>query len=162
MDYERTIPFSGDIKSVLEVARNAFIQHNFQIVHTSDSTLEMVGFGTIWARGQAPLVGISKVSIRGAAGNLSIEAEFGGIRKVVAYMALFILGLAVFFLIVFGIVFSLQGMPLSKIIVIALAPLAPWPVLIPIIAKWLKSRTSRALDVLINNMAYLGRQGRFT
>lgn len=158
MDYEKTIPFSGDIKSVLEVVRNVFIQHSFQIVHTSESTLEMAGSGTMWTRGQAPLVGISKVSIRGAGSNLSIEAEFGGIRKAVVCMSLFILGLAVFFLIVFGIVFSLQGLPFSRIIMIALVPLAPWPVLIPIIAKWLKSRNSRALDVLLNNMAYLGRQ----
>lgn len=158
MDYEKTIHFTGNMEKALEVARNVFIQHSFQIVNNTSLSLELIGTGTLWTKGQDPLVGVSKANIRGTGSNLSIEAEFGEIKKTMKYMVLFILGMAVFFLVVFGIVFSMQGQPANKIILIALAPFAPWPIIIPLMGRWMKSRTSRALDVLLNNMVTLGKE----
>ena len=157
MDYEKTMPFSGNMEKALEVARNVFIQHNFQIVRDSDSEVEFTGPGMLSSR-QNPLVGISRVCIHETSGNLSVEAEFEGIRKLTKYLALFIVGMAIFFVAFFGIMFSKQGQPLNKIILISLAPFIPWPVLIPLMAIWMKSRTSKALDTLINNMVTLGRE----
>ena len=159
MDYEKTMPFSGNMEKALEVARNVFIQHNFQIVRGSDSEVELTGPGMLSSR-QNPLVGISRVCIRRTSGELSIEAEFGGIRKLTKYLVFFIVGMAIFFLVVFGIIFSRQGQPANKIILIALAPFIPWPVIIPLMAIWMKSRTSKALDTLVKNMIALGREGQ--
>ena len=158
MDYEKTVPFSGNMEKALDVARNVFIQHNFEIVHGSDSEVELTGPGMLSSR-QNPLVGISRVCIRGTNGNLSIEGEFGGIRKLTKYLVLFIVGMAIFFVVFFGIILPKQGQPLNKIILISLAPFIPWPVIIPLMAIWMKSRTSKALDTLINNMVALGREG---
>ena len=158
MDYEKTEPFSGNMEKVLEVARNVFIQHNFQIVRDSDTEVEFTGPGMLSSR-QNPMVGISRICIRGSSGNLSLEAEFGGIRKLTKYLAFFILGMAIFFVVFFGILFSKQGQPLNKTILISLAPFILWPVLIPLIYLWMKSRTSKSLDVLVNNMVTLGREG---
>jgi len=108
---------------------------------------------------QNPLVGISRVCIHETSGNLSVEAEFGGIRRPTKYLVLFIVGMAIFFLAFFGIMFSRQGQPIKRIILTALAPFIPWPVLIPLMAIWMKSRTSKALDTLLNNMVTLGREG---
>jgi hypothetical protein len=47
---------------------------------------------------------------------------------------------------------------MGTVVLISLAPLAPWPVLLPLIMRWLKSRTARALDVLLSNIDYLLRQ----
>ena len=156
MDYEKTEPFSGNVEKVLEVAKNVFIQHNFQIVRDSDTEVEFTGPGMLSSR-QNPIVGISRICIRGTSGNLSIEAEFGGIRKLTKYLAFFIVGMAIFFVAFFGILFSKQWQPLNKTILISLAPFAPWPVLIPLIYLWMKSRTSKALDRLLANMVALGR-----
>jgi len=158
MDYEKTEPFSGNMEKALEVAKNVFIQHNFQIVRNSNSEVEFTGPSMLSSR-QNPLVGISRVCIRGTSGNISVEAEFGGIRMLTKYLVLFIVGMAIFFLVVFGIMFSKQGQPLNKIILLSLAPFIPWPVLIPIMAIWMKSRTSKALDTLVNNMVTLGKEG---
>lgn len=157
MDYEKTMPFSGNMEKSLEAARNVFIQHNFQIVRGSDSEVELTGPGMLSSR-QNPLVGISRVCIRGTSGNLSIEAEFGGIRKLTKYLALFIVGMVIFFLVFFGIILPKQGEPADKIILISLAPFIPWPIIIPLMAIWMKSRTSKALDTLLNNMIALGRE----
>lgn len=159
MGYEKTIPFSGNLEKSLEVARNVFIQHSFEIVNSSNSTLELTGTFTLWTKGMDPLNGISKVSIRGTGSELSVEAEFGGIRKTVKYIAIFILGLAVFFLVTFGILFCvIQGQPANKIILICLAPFIPWPVIIPLMARFMKYRISRALDALLHNMSVVGKE----
>jgi len=158
MDYEKTAPLSGNMKKALEVAKNVFIQHNFQIVHDSDIEVEFTGPGMLSSR-QNPLVGISRVCIRGTSGNISIEAEFGGIRRLTKYLVFFIVGMAIFFLVFFGIILPKQGQPADKIILISLAPFIPWPVIIPLMAIWMKSRTAKALDTLINNMIALGKEG---
>jgi hypothetical protein len=158
MDYEKMVPFDGNLSKAIEAARNAFIQHNFQIVHDSDLEVELTGPGMLSSR-QNPLVGISRIRIRGSSGNLSLEADFEGIRKLIKFLTFFIIGMAVFFVVLFGILFSRQGQPVTKIILISLAPFIPWPVIIPLMAIWMKSRTSKALDILVNNMAALGREG---
>jgi len=158
MDYEKTEPFSGNMGKVLEVAKNVFIQHNFQIVRDSDTEVEFTGPGMLSSR-QNPIVGISRICIRGTSGNISIEAEFEGIRKLTKYLVCFIVAMAIFFVVFFGILFSKQDQPLNKTILISLAPFAPWPVIIPLMYKWMKSRTSKALDRLMTNMVVLGREG---
>ena len=158
MDYEKTEPFSGNMEKVLEVAKNVFIQHNFEIVRHSDTEVEFTGPGMLSSR-QNPIVGISRICIRGTSGNISIEAEFGGIRKLTKYLVVFIAGMAIFFVVLFGILFSMQGQPVNKIILMSVAPFVPWPVLIPLIHIWMKSRTSKALSRLLTNMVTLGREG---
>jgi len=157
MDYEKTEPLSGNMEKVLEVAKNVFIQHNFQIVRHSDKEVEFTGPGMLSSR-QNPIVGISRICIRGSNGNISIEAEFGGIRKLTKYLTFFIAGMAIFFVVLFGILLPKQGQPLNKTILKTLAPFVPWPVLIPLIHIWMKSRTSKALDRLLSNMVALGRE----
>lgn len=159
MDYEKTEPFSGNMEKALETAKNVFIQHNFQIVGDSDSEVEFTGPGMLSSR-QNPLVGISRVCIRGTSGNLSVEAEFGGNRKLIKYLVLFIVSMAIFFLVFFGIILPKQGQTAGKIILISLAPFIPWPVIIPLMAIWMKSRTAKALDTLINNMIAMGKEGQ--
>lgn len=156
MDYQKTVPFANTEKAIRAVT-GVFVQHGFQIVERSETAVELTGPGMISSR-QNPLVGISRIRICRTSGALSIEAEFGSIRRLLKYIGLFILGMGVFFLILFGILFTKQGQPLSKIALIALAPFIPWPVIIPLMAVWLKSRTSRALDVLLSNVDYLWRQ----
>ena len=157
MDYEKTEPFSGNMEKVLEVAKNVFIQHNFQIVRDSDTEVEFTGPGMLSSR-QNPIVGISRICIRGTRNNLSIEAEFEGIRKLTKYLVFFIVGMAIFFVVFFGIIFPKQGQPADEIILISLAPFIPWPVIIPLMYKWMKSRTSKAMDRLLTNMVTLGRE----
>ena len=156
MDYEKTAPFTDPAKAI-EVLTGVFVQHAFRIAEKTERAVKLTGPGMISSR-QDPLVGISKIRIFKSSGSLSVEAQFDSIRRLIKYLAVFIVGMAVFFVILLGIVFTRQGQPLSIILLISLAPLAPWPVLLPLIILWLKSRTSRALDVLLSNIDYLLRQ----
>jgi len=156
MDYQRTIPFANSA-SALKVVSSVLVQHDFQIGERNETAIELTGPGMTGSR-RNPLVGISTIRIFKSSGSLSVEAQFGSIRKLLRYIALFIVGMGVFFLVLFAISFTRQGQPLGRIVLISLAPLAPWPVLLPLIMIWLKSRTTRALDVLLNNIDYLLRQ----
>jgi len=161
MDYEKTIEFGEDVEKAFEVAKINFLPHGFQIISISDTDFEVVGPGTLWTKGQDPMVGISKAHISSVDGKLSIRAELGGVTKAIKYLIIFIVAMAVFFLIVFGILFGqLQGQSMRKVFLISLAPFAPWPVIVPLMYRFLKSRTCRAIDVLMNNMVTLGKRER--
>jgi hypothetical protein len=147
----------ADSEKAVSAAANVLIQQGFQIVEKSDTAVELTGPGMISSR-QNPLVGISKIRISQSSGSLSVEAQFDSIRRLIKYLAVFIVGMGIFFLVLFAILFTRQGQPVSIVVLISLAPLAPWPVLLPLITIWLKSRTSRAMDVLLSNVDYLLRQ----
>jgi len=156
MSYEKTIHFDGNIGKALEVAINVFLPHGFTITKKTDEFIELTGPGTLWTQGQDSLIGISKVSVSGTNNELSIKAEFGGIWKTIKYLVIFIIGMSIFFLVFFGIMFNKQGVSTHKFL-LSLAPFIPWPVVIPLMAIWMKSRTSHSLDALLNNMATLGK-----
>ena len=156
MDYHKIAVFEGDSQKAVEVARNLFIQHNFRIKSSGDTAIEADGPGTFWTKGQNPMVGISKINVSTSGGQISVEAEFGGVRKTQLYTAFFICGMAIFFLILFGFLFSSQQMPGRKLFVIILSTFAPWVVLLPLMTKFMKSRSAKAIDAMINNMIVLG------
>ncbi len=156
MNYQKTVSFSGNPRKAFEIAQNTFLPHGFQIANSSESILEVLGPGTLWTKGQDPMVGVSKACISAADGSISIKAELGGVTKAIKYLILFILGMAIFFILMFGFLFTVkQGQPINKTILMSIAPLIPWPVIIPLMAIWMKSRTCKALDTLMNNMIAL-------
>jgi hypothetical protein len=159
MDYERSERLDGEASKAVELARNVFFQHSFRIVSNEPSAVEFCGPGTLWVKGQDPLAGISKVSVEVGRDSISIRADFGGTRKTIKYAAFFLVGLALLFVVFFGILFGLRGEPVSKIILFSLVPFAPWPVILPLMAKWMNSRTSCSLDALLHNMVAVGKEG---
>jgi hypothetical protein len=157
MNYEKIIPFNGSIDKAFEVARNAFLPLGFRITKNTDEFMELTGPGTLWTNGQNPLVGISKIYVARTGDELLINAELGGIRNAVRFLIFFVISMSIFFVVLFGIIFNKQGTPVQRFL-LPLAPFIPWPAIIPLMAIWMKSRTSSSLDVLLNNMATLAQQ----
>lgn len=158
MSYEKTIYFNGNTGKAFEVARNTFLPLGFSIAKNTDEFIELTGPGTYWTNGQNPLVGISKISVTETNNKLVIKSEFRGIQKTVKYLIIFIISMSIFFLVLFGILFNKQDMSAQKLLLLVLGPFIPWAVLIPLMATWMKSRTSNSLDALLNNMVTLGQQ----
>lgn len=154
MDYEKTIPFEGDVGKAMETARGVLMQHGFEIEAMSDKELELTGPFMFLNKGDNPLRGISAIRLSLSGELLAIEAEFGIIRKTMKYLVVFILGMALLLFAVFGIVF--RNNPDFNWW-LSVLPFAPWPILIPLIGKFMKYRTSRAIDVLMNNMIATGK-----
>ena len=151
MNYEKTIHFAGNSEKAFEVAKQILLPNGFTIARNTDSSLELRGPGTYWTTGQNPLMGISEISISKIGNELSVKAEFGGLRKMIKFLIIFILGMAAFFLIFFGLLFAER----EQSVYIFLLPFAPWPLIIPLMAKFMKSRIRISLDALLNNLATL-------
>lgn len=154
MDYTKTVPFNGDSQKALEFSLNLFTQQGFTIVRKHEYGHELTGPGMVSSR-QNPLVGISKVIVRIKSGQIKVQAEFGGIKKMQTFLILFICGMALFFFILFGFLF--RNRPNFNML-LPLAPFLPWPILIPVMIKSFKARTRRALDTLLNNMSMMGEE----
>ena len=155
MSYEKTIHFTGDTGKAFEVAKQILLPNGFSIVSNSESSLELRGSGSYWSTNQNPLMAISEISICKTGNELSVRAELGGLRRLIKCLCIFILGMAVFFLVLFGVLFAGQEQQ-ERIVYMSLLPLAPWPLIIPLMARFMKSRICRSLDSLVNNLATTG------
>ncbi|MHC4571098.1 MAG: hypothetical protein ACYS0C_03335, partial [Planctomycetota bacterium] len=94
---------------------------------------------------------ISQINISARRAELSVEVEFGGIRKTKKYLIIFVLFLALFHLSLFG--FLLVKEQEVLILWIGLATFVPLAIIPSLTTKFLKSKS---LDSLLHNMIVLG------
>jgi hypothetical protein len=153
LTYERTENFDGELAKAIEIVRNTLLPHGFEIIQCNESYMEVANNTFTWGRQPNPIKMISSASISLNGDKITLQAELGGVKKLILYVSLFIIGMAAFFLVTFGILFGLiQHQPMSKIALLSLTPLAPWPVIIPLMSIWFKNSAKKALDTLMNNM----------
>jgi hypothetical protein len=158
MEYSKTVPFIGNGARALDVARAAFVGQGFQIIASSDYELRVTGPG-INSTKENPLKGVSEASIIIRSSAIEIKAILGGVQKMNTFLRLFPLGLALFFLIVFGaLAWSLPDFRRAWIFLIPLLTLSPWLFLSPLIARTIKKRTEQAVDTLLSNMVIMGKE----
>jgi hypothetical protein len=163
--YERTENFDGEPSKAIEIVQNTLLPHGFEIVKNAESYFEvfMSKFNLFTSGKQNinPIKLISKASVSIDNGEITLYAELNGVKKFILYASLFILSMAVFFLVTFGIVFTQKlHLPMSKIALLSLAPLTPWPFLIPLMGVWYKNNAIKALDTLMNNMLSVSKAPR--
>ena len=155
MDYETSIPFSGDADNALETGTTVLISNGFRIESKDERSIEFVGPGMRSTR-QNPLLGASRIAIATRGETLALEAEMGSVQRLGILLALFPLALAAALAIVFVILFR-DRMGLGFCLGVSFGPTAPWIVLGPLIARWSQARTKRALQDLLENMAASGK-----
>jgi hypothetical protein len=157
MEYSKTVPFTGRASKALEVARSTFLPQGFQLVASSDTELRVAGPGMNSTRGD-PLKGISEASIIARSSAIEIKATLGGVEKMKKFLIFFPLGMALLFLIVFGILALTQ--PVLRrpwFFLIPILALSPWLFLAPLMSRMIWRRTTQAIDTLLNNMVMLGK-----
>ncbi|MBN2307368.1 MAG: hypothetical protein JXR94_00255 [Candidatus Hydrogenedentes bacterium] len=147
MRYESEVPYTGDARKALEVGRDVFIRTGFEVTAIRNNAFEARGGGMLNTKEDA-IRAVSEASVSAAAGRLLIDADLGGLRRMGWFLAIFLIGMVLFFEILFGCLFGFQ-----KIWFVALLPFSPWPVLGPLIILWTRKRAQRALDTLLRNMA---------
>jgi hypothetical protein len=156
MEYSKTVPFTGRASKALEVARSTFLPQGFQIVASNDYELRVTGPGINSTR-ENPLKGISAASIIASTSVIEMKATLGGVEKMKKFLIFFPLGMAVLFLIVFGVLALTQ--PAFRhpwIFLIPILALSPWLFLAPLMARMIGRRTMQAIDTLLNNMVMVG------
>ncbi len=162
-EYSKTVPFVGHTAKALDVARTTFMSQGFQIVTNSDHELRVTGPGLNSTK-ENPLKGVSEASIIIRASAIEIKAMLGGTEKLKKFLRIFPLGMALFFLLVIGIVFGVIALTVSEfrqwwIFLIPVLALSPWLFLSPIMIRWIEKRTVQAVDTLLNKMVVMGKDG---
>ena len=138
----------------LEALKAAFIANGFQVSPS--------GRGEFLARGpgmrstsQNPLFGVSEARVRAIGSQLEIHANLGGAQWMARFVLFFPPLLGVFLAIVLAAVFGATG----QIQALWFAPLivagaeAPWIVVGPLMARWIRRRTEKALDALLRSVS---------
>lgn len=155
-EYSKTVPFTGSGAKALDVARTALISQGFRILASSDYELRVTGPGINSTR-ENPLKGLSDATITVRPGSIEVKALMGGVQKMKTFLRVFPLGMALFFLLIFGVL--ALWLPTLRHPWLFLAPalaLSPWLFLSPLISRSIEKRTKEAVDTLLNNMAIMG------
>lgn len=157
MEYAKTVPFTGNAAKATEIARSTLLPLGFQVVSSSDYELRATGPGINSTR-ENPLKGISEATIVVRSSAIEMQAALGGVRKMKLFLMFFPLGMALLFMIVFGVI--ALSVPVFRrwwVFLIPLAALAPWLFLSPMMIRMIERRTNQAIDTLLNNMVMLAK-----
>lgn len=142
-EYQREERLATDPSQALETARGVLLSHGFQLTNQSEKLLEATGPGMSSSK-QPAILGVSRLRISTSESTVNVGAELGGLRVLKLTLYGLPMGLAAFFLVLFGV---LKGFSWTY-----LFPVLPWVVLSPLMVRWMEKRTKTALDVLVHNM----------
>lgn len=170
MRYSTSATSSKPMQSVLQSALVLLTTSGFEIVDRRENRVDLVGPGLHSSR-QNPILGASRIQLRIVDRELMLEAELGGVESMRRFLMIFPfalglgLGLAFAFLGAVGIMPPLGvgfGAEWVLRIGMGILPVLPWLVISPLIANAIKSRTQRALDVLVRNAVALPNEDHST
>jgi hypothetical protein len=159
MEYSKTVPFTGSASNALKVAKSTFLPQGFQLVASNEYELRVTGPGINSTR-ENPLKGITEASIIVRSSAIEIKAALGGVEKMKKFLTFFPLGMALLFLIVFGVLaLTIPDLRRPWFFLIPIVVLLPWLFLAPLMSRMIGRRTMQAIDTLLNNMIMLGADG---
>ena len=152
MPYVSAVALSGPPEAAIRVVRDALIANAFTIGSVSPTEFTATGPG-LMSSNQNPLLGVSGVSFRAEDGALHVQTELGGATRLGLFAIFFPLGL---------------GLALAGVLRVAnkpnafIAPMlavAPWLVLGPLIAFFIRKRTQKAINALLLSAASISGTG---
>ena len=157
MNHTQSLDFRGDLAAAFALAASTLTACGFKLVNKTARSLEFTGPGTIHSQGSA-LLGASRITITGGGGRIELEAELGGHRRLMAVVGL-VIAVAIAQAVVFGthILQSSQAIDWVRMLPFVILSLVFGVVVGPLGGRFLRQRTTRALDTLLNNMAMSGK-----
>ncbi|UCF16460.1 MAG: hypothetical protein JSW59_03185 [Phycisphaerales bacterium] len=152
LQYEASVPFSGDLTPAFSAARNVLGSNGFKIERLSNKELVFTGPG-MQSNRQNPILGVTRGHLRITEKSIDFSGELGGVEFMRKFLYFFPPGLAIFLMIIFGILGHVKPeMPNTFLWVVPLT-VSPWIVLSPLIAKSIKKKTHAAVDTLLHNIS---------
>lgn len=163
----------ANFNEAIDFAIGILTNNGFAITQRGVSSVSLSGPGMNSTR-QNPIVGVSKITLTQRGGNITAEAELGGVDRMQRFLMWFPmllgLGLAALFGIGGGLLFGQQfgagfGVPWAPgwqwLLVatgIAMLPVSPWLVLSPLMSRMIRKRTQHAVETLVRNAAFISRK----
>lgn len=148
MDYQRSISLKTESRKCIDTAKMIFMQNGFLVSKKGEHDFQFTGPGMSSTK-ENPLVGVSTARIKLNGRQVTLEAELKSVRGMQWFIWIFPFALCgILFLVLNGS--RPSGSPINWASLLAVLP---WIVLSPWMSRWMKRRTIRALDVLIENAA---------
>ena len=79
-----------------------------------------------------PLTVVSRIRIIKEGTAIRVEAELNGYNKLFMFLGIMLVGMAVFFFLLFGFIIPKPDAGVFQRFIMPVLPLAPWPVLLPL------------------------------
>ena len=160
MQYTSSRTLAGSPESALRVVREALVANGFAIVEASPTEVTAIGPGMFDSR-QNPLHGVSKAKFRAEDGVIRAQAELGGAVWLGRFAMFFPLGLGLLLAMLFGLMGLKPGRPgsPSSPVLIPLIAVSPWLVLGPLLGRFIRKRTEKAVEALVQSAATISRLG---
>jgi hypothetical protein len=151
MTHESQVRFSGDGRQAVQIAFDALTAAGMRINSKTATTIEFKGPGLNNTRDN-PLRGISSGRLHITGSSIHLTADLGAVSRLFKILGVMIFGLDLVGAVILYI-FLRGKFSLPLVLAIAVGPVAPWIVLLPWMANWMKRRTIGAMDTLLNNLA---------
>jgi hypothetical protein len=150
--YETQARLQGDPHRALEFAATSLTGAGYRIDTRTDSAMILTG-PTMLSSNQAPIAGAGHLELQAAGRILRAKADLAGVRFLMRLLGTIIAIVAVIAVITSLFIPAPAGHGRWFMTLIMVAPLCPWPILIPILSSIFHRRTRRAVDALVNNAA---------
>ena len=144
-EYRYSIPFSGNAKDALNIARTSLLSLGFEILHISEKELFATGPG-MHSTQQPDLLGVSKIKLNIHSSSITAVASLGAAAKMKTFVYIFPPAL----LLILLLTFVLMGMNVSWIYAVWILP---WIFIAPLMGKLIERKTTRAVDRLVRGIA---------
>jgi hypothetical protein len=156
MTHSHSLDFRGDLAAAFSMATSTLTACGFNLVNKTSRSLEFTSPG-MWNSHQNPLLGASRITLTGGVGRIELQAELGGSRGVVVLFGV-VAVIGVVQAVGFGLAAShstrafnwAQAAPIA--IVLLFGALGG-----PLGFYYLRQRTLRSLNTLLNNMVMSGK-----
>ena len=155
MIYETSASYSGDPRLVMQSACDALSAADMRITTKTDTTIEFTG-PKLNSSKENPVRGISNGRLSVTGSSISIKADLSCITRLITILACLFGGMEILGIVVVAIVMRHSSL-LPMMLGILIGSAAPWIVLLPLMSRWMKRRTTRAIDTLLNNLSVAAR-----
>ena len=155
VEYKKQVSFKGNVQNLFKVLEMAFIANGFENIKKSDNVFEAKKnreLSNTKITG-SPLGGYSflKVVYDYERKILEVQASFDERSALIKFLVLFLLGMAIFFELLFGFVILREEQRFFSRYIVPVLPLLPWLVILPLLNIFLKHQGHRKLNAFIDN-----------
>ena len=148
MEYSTSAVLNVSPEAAIAAACSLFMANGFKVEQPSATEIIAIGPG-MQSTSEKAIFGVTRAEISVSSDRVDIHTELGGVQTMRKFLYIFppVLGASLslsFFAFLDGPWY---------VIFVGFAPIFPWVVISPMMVRWIKKRTTKAVDVLIHNIS---------
>ena len=148
MDYSTSAILNVSPDAAIATACSLFMANGFKVEQPSATEIIAIGPG-MQSTSENAIFGVTRAEISVSSDRVYIHTELGGVQTMRKFLYIFPPALGASLFLSF---FAFMDGP-WYVIFVGFAPIFPWVVISPMMVRWIKKRTTKAVDVLAHNIS---------